>query len=80
MAESAARVAAPAAGGGFTDTEIHAGVQRIFAWTGLAMLVSFLVGLWPIARFVPALHPPAQGCADRAVLRDAHDRHPPWTV
>src|SRR5688572_4545273 len=32
-------------------------VQRVFAWSGLVMLVVFLVGFWPIAGFVPPSHP-----------------------
>jgi hypothetical protein len=35
----------------------NTGSQRLFAWTGIAMLVLFLVGFWPIAGYVPPSHP-----------------------
>jgi hypothetical protein len=36
-----------------TNTE----VQRAFAWTGVVMLVGFLIGFWPIAGYVPPSRP-----------------------
>jgi hypothetical protein len=35
----------------------NAGVQRLFAWSGVAMLAIFLVGFWPVAGFVPPSRP-----------------------
>jgi hypothetical protein len=32
-------------------------VQRVFAWTGVVMLVVFLIGFWPIAGYVPPSRP-----------------------
>jgi hypothetical protein len=35
------------------------GPQRVFAWSGVAMLFLFLIAFWPIAKFVPPSHPHA---------------------
>lgn len=35
----------------------NAGTQRLFAWSGVALLVIFLIGFWPIAGFVPPSRP-----------------------
>ena len=41
----------------FANAQPNAGVQRIFAWSGLAMLVLFLVGFWAVAGYVPPSGP-----------------------
>lgn len=41
--------------------------QLICAWAGLASLILFLVGLWPIAQFIPP-HPPGAGAAEIAAI------------
>ena len=35
----------------------NAGIQRLFAWSGVAMLAIFLIGFWPVAGFVPPSRP-----------------------
>jgi hypothetical protein len=49
-----------------TGTRPNTDVQRVFAWSGLAMLVLFLVGFWPIAGFVP---PPSPKESVEQILR-----------
>lgn len=33
------------------------GMQRVFAWSGIVMMVLFLIGFWPVAGYVPPSHP-----------------------
>jgi hypothetical protein len=41
----------------FGAAQPNAGVQRVFAWTGVVMLVLFLVGFWVVAGYVPPSGP-----------------------
>src|SRR3954471_12005539 len=40
-----------------SDTQPNIAAQRAFAWSGLVMLVLFILGFWVIAGYVPPSNP-----------------------
>jgi hypothetical protein len=51
------------------SAEPNTGVQRVFAWSAVAMLVIFLLGFWVVAGYVLPSPIPHQEREARALIR-----------